>query len=475
MSRLLRMTGRLAGAATGGAAVVLLCSVPGWASQAAGAAGSGGTVTINGPSVALHVTTPGKTAKRTFTGKAGLSVSTALTQWNTTDGCGTLSLVEPGGATLDSHGGCGLNGSNVGLGPDTLPVSGTYTIELMVNSTATGGGTLWLSAPVTIGAVTVNGPHVPLTSTRYGQDVARTFKGTAGESVSEVLSGVNTTDGCAGLRLIEPGGATLDSGGGCGVNGSAVGVGPDTLPVSGTYKLMVTINPTAMGGGTLWLSAPITIGTITVNGQHEPLKTTRYGQDVARTFSGTAGESVSEVLSQINTTDGCAGLRLIEPGGATLDSGGGCGVNGSAVGIGPDTLPVSGTYQIMLTTVSPTATGGGTLWLSAPVTIGTITVNGPQQPLKVTRYGQAVARTFSGTAGESVSEVLSQINTTDGCAGLSLIEPSGATLDSAGGCGVNGSSITVGPDNLPATGTYSVRLSLLSPTFTGGGQLKVST
>ncbi len=190
-----RMTGRLAGAATGCAALALLGLLPGWASQAAAAAvtgvtaSSGSTVTINGPAVPLQVTRAGQTAKVTFKGKFGQSVSEVLTGLKTTDdGCADLNVIEPGGATLDSGRVCG-NGTPMGVGPDNLPVSGTYTVELTIDTTAKGGGTLWVSAPVTIGTVKVNGPMEPLKVTRCGQGVARTFTGKAGQSVSEFFTG----------------------------------------------------------------------------------------------------------------------------------------------------------------------------------------------------------------------------------------------------------------------------------------------
>jgi large repetitive protein len=470
-----RLAGRLTGAFIGCSTLALLGPVPGWAGQASAAVtgvSPDATVTINGPAVALKVTKPGKAAKLTFSGKAGQRVSEDLADVNTSDGCADLSLLEPGGATLDSNNECGVNGTSMGMGPDTLPSTGTYTVELSVNSGVTGGGTLWVSAPVVIGTVAVNGSDETLKATRVGQDVGRTFTAKAGQSVSEVLTGVDTTNGCADLSLLEPGGATLDSNNECGVNGSTIGLGPDTLPVPGTYTVELSVGPTDTGGGSLLLSAPVTIGTTAVNKPRLPLKVTRYGQDVARTFTGKAGQSVTEVLTKINTGNGCAELSLIEPGGATLDSNSECGVNGSTVGVGPDTLPVPGTYEVLLS-VNPTVLGGGGLLVSAPVTVGTVTVNGPAEPLKVTRYGQYVERTFSGKSGQSVTEVLSQINTTNGCADLSLIEPNGSTLDSSSQCGVNGSSITVGPDKLPATGTYAVLLSVAT-TVKGGGELKVS-
>jgi hypothetical protein len=153
------------------------------------------------------------------------------------------------------HGGRGTDGSLLGVGPDTLPTTGTYKVLLTVDTTVKGEGTLTVSAPVTVGTATVNGPKESLKVTRYGQGVARTFHGTAGQSVSEVLSGLVASDsGCAELQVIEPSGATLDSGRGCG-NGATVTVGPDTLPATGTYKVLLTVDTTATGGGQLKVSA----------------------------------------------------------------------------------------------------------------------------------------------------------------------------------------------------------------------------
>jgi hypothetical protein len=363
-------------AAVVGAALVLLGAQPSWAFQAAasraggvsiaagpGATGSCCTVTINGPSVKMSVKHRGASAKRTFKGKAGQSVSEVLTGLKTSDeGCATVSLVGPGGAAVDQNGGCG-NGAAIGVGPDTLPTSGTYTVVLTVDTKATGGGTLWVSAPVTVGTITVNGPRKPLKVTRYGQGVARTFKGKAGQSVSEVLTGLTTSDeGCATVSLVGPGKAAVDQNGGCG-NGAAIGVGPDILPTSGTYTVLLTVDTNATGGGTLWVSAPVTIGTITVNGPRKPLKVTRYGQGVARTFKGKARQKVSEVLTGLDTSDnGCATLTLIGPGNNTIDQNGGCG-NGTSIRVGPDTLHATGTYKVLLT-VDTNATGGGVIKVS---------------------------------------------------------------------------------------------------------------
>jgi hypothetical protein len=101
-------------------------------------------------------------------------------------------------------------------------------------------------------------------------------------------------------------------------------------------------------------------------------------------------------------------------------------------------------------------------------------VNGPSEPLKVTRYGQAVQRTFQGKRGQSVSVVLTELNLVpNGCATVVLLAPGGSTAGSAGGCN-GGATITVGPDKLAATGTYTIQLNIATNTK-GGGQVRVST
>ena len=80
-----------------------------------------------------------------------------------------------------------------------------------------------------------------------------------------------------------------------------------------------------------------------------------------------------------------------------------------------------------------------------------VTINGPAVALKVTKPGKTAKLTFSGKAGQSVSEDLANVSTSNGCADLILTEPGGATLDSANECGVNGTSMGLGPDILPST------------------------
>jgi hypothetical protein len=101
--------------------------------------------------------------------------------------------------------------------------------------------------------VTVNGPSVPMNVGRVGQEVYYTFTATAGEQVTETVTGLVTSDGsnCATLTLLAHNGTTVDSSYNC----NSVAVGRHTL-AKGTYTVRLTLySNTATGTATLNVSA----------------------------------------------------------------------------------------------------------------------------------------------------------------------------------------------------------------------------
>jgi hypothetical protein len=276
--------------------------------------------------------------------------------------CATLTLLDPGGAIRDTTGlQCGF--TSIGFGPDVLTIPGTYTVRLQLDPTATGSAKLWVSAPITLKPVGVNKPAAPMPVTRVGQGVRRTFAGKAGQRVSVTVTSLVVNGGsCATLTLLDPSGGTRDTTGlQCGL--TSIGFGPDVLTVPGTYTVWLQLDPTATGGGKLWVSAPITLGTVKVNGPAAPMPVTRVGQGVRRTFAGKAGQRVSVAVTNLVVNGGsCATLTLLDPSGGTRDTTGlQCGL--TSIGFGPDRLSVSGTYVVWLQ-LDPTATGGGSLTVS---------------------------------------------------------------------------------------------------------------
>ena len=319
----------------------------------------------------------------------------------------------------------------------------------------------------------VNGTPATIRVTRPGASVKETFRGSIGERVAEVLTNVVTSDdGCETVTLYNPSHGQVDSGSSCG-NGNDVGVGRDVLTGGGIYTVKVTLDATATGSAKLWVSAPVNQGAIVVNKAAQVMAFKRVGQGLERSFTGSVGELASTVLTNVVTSDdGCETVYLIDPNGNTADSSSACG-NGNNVGVGPYPITVPGTWTV-LAELDTAATGTAKLWLSKPLSLGTVGLNQPPVPMNVTRVGQGVERTFGGRAGQNVTAVVNGINTTDdGCATVTVLTSSGTQVSSGSACG-NGNPVSAGPAPLPARGNYTV-LYQVDTTATGTGKLTVST
>jgi hypothetical protein len=245
------------------------------------------------------------------------------------------------------------------------------------------------------------------------------------------------------------------------------------LTVPGVYTVKLQLDTNATGHGKLWVSAVITLGSAEENKAAEAMKVTRVGQGVERSFTGKAGQQATEAVTGVTTSDqGCETLTLLSPNGNTVDSNSACG-NGNPVGIGPDKLAAGGTYTVLLQ-IDTIATGTSKLWVSIPVSRGTVTIDGPAEPVNVTRVGQGAERTFHGAAGQRITSAVNGITTSDqGCETLTIYGPSGNTIDSNSACG-DGNPVSVGPDRLAKTGTYTA-LYQVDNTATGTGKLTITT
>jgi hypothetical protein len=318
--------------------------------------------------------------------------------------------------------------------------------------------------------VTVNGPVVPMKITRPGQSAKRTFCGKVGERISVVITNPVTSDqGCETLTLSGPG-PTNVSQSGCG-NGNPVGIGPIDLTAPGIYTVRFRVDTTATGHATLWVSKPVTLGSVGINKAAQPMNIKRVGQGVQRTFKGRVGQHLSVVVTNVVTSDqGCETLTLLGPGGTNMSQSG-CG-NGNPIGIGPIDLTAPGIYTVRFE-ADVVATATSKLWVSTPRTVGAIGINGPAKPMNVIRVGQGVQRTFTGRHGQHVSAVVTNVVTSDqGCEKLTLFGPGGTNVSQTA-CG-NGNPIGLGPVTLPSRGTYTV-LFEVDTTATGHGSLRVST
>ncbi|MBZ5494423.1 MAG: IPT/TIG domain-containing protein [Acidobacteriia bacterium] len=424
-----------------------------------------GTISVGTP-VTATTTVAGQNARYTFSGTAGQQMSMNLSG-NTYVGCNAvvISVLQPSGASVGSAGIC--NSTTGSLNSITLPTAGTYTILVDPQGTTTGSVTMLLNnfADVT-GTISIGTP-LTATTTVAGQNARYTFSGTSGQQLSMSLSG-NTYVGCNAVvvSVLQPSGASVGSTGIC--NGSTGFMDSITLPVTGTYTVLVDPQGTTTGSVTLLLNpfADVT-GTITI-GTSLTATTTVAGQNARYTFSGTSGQQLSMNLTG-NTYTGCNAVvvSILKSNGTSVGSAGAC-TSGTGF-MDSITLPASDTYTVLVNPQGAT-TGSVTVLLNTFTDIagGAVTA-GTQFTATTTTAGQNALYTFSGTAGQQVSMNLTG-NTYTGCNAVvvSLSQPSGATVGSAGAC--TGGTGFMDSTTLPVTGTYTL---LVNPQGTTTGSVTV--
>jgi hypothetical protein len=211
---------------------------------------------ING--AALDVVYSGQQAELTFSGTDGESIQAAVTDVEMSDdGCYDLELVGPQGSGGTGTESCSGNGSSAGIGPFTLPATGTWAILLILDPTATGTSSAWVSAPASVGSIAVNGASAALNVVHPTQMPELTFSGTDGESIQAAVTDVEMSDdGCYDLELVGPQGSGGTGTESCSGNGSSAGIGPFTLPATGTWAILLILDPTATGTSSASVKSP---------------------------------------------------------------------------------------------------------------------------------------------------------------------------------------------------------------------------
>jgi hypothetical protein len=352
----------------------------------------------------------------------------------------------PGGAIVTAT----VNGQTIGLTPrgDGL-YTGSYKatapgpVAITVSASSAGGSdSLTVSGQVPTPIVPGG---APVTVSVGNPDETRLLElpGTAGQRVSVNLTGV--TMSLVSVRLLKPDGTGLGSSALVGTPGGFMDV--RTLPVTGTYRLLVDPQGTATGSITLTLydvPADVSAST-TVGGAPVTVSTTVPGQNAAITFSGSAGQRVSMKFTGL--TMGSPIVRLLKPDGTTV---------GSSVSVGsPEgfvdtrTLPVAGVYSIGVD-LKAAATGSATLTLyNVPADVAvSASPGGPPVTIATTVPGQNASATFSGATGQRVSVKLSGV--TMSLATVSLLKPDGTPLGSNVVVGTAAGSWTCGRCRSPA-------------------------
>ena len=341
--------------------------------------------------------------------------------------------VSGGGAYWSLYGPNNAYVGSAGLGGDftpTLAQNGTYVLVLQ-NSINTA---LTFSNQVNTFSITTNtltlGTTVTNNLVQPGDQQIYTFSATAGQRIYiDSLTGLyNNTS----MSLYSPLGTLLGN-----VN-LAYDLGPLTLPVSGTYSLVV-----AGGGDTV---GPVSLRILDVDAQASlPLNTDLVGtlppnSALIYKLAGTAGEPL-----YFNAKGGVgngATWILFAPNNAQLM---GNGIQGDF----QQTLPFTGNYTLVL------SAGNNPPIYSNQVNTITYQTNsltlGNGVFTTLAHPGDQFFYTFNGTAGQRLYYDSRQTNYVS--ISVSLISPAGATVFS-------GNSISdSGPFTLPQTGTYLLAFS----------------
>ena len=444
-----------------------------------GSATAAPPIVPGGDPVRVTIASPGDKARLTFDGVAGGRVSLELSDVTIGTSCcssASLSIAGPDGAAFLAPSGFGTRGGFVDT--RTLPQTGSYRIVVDPSGDAVGSVTLSLYDVPQDAAATVvpNGPPVSVETTVPGQDAALTFAGGAGDRVSLKLSDVTIGSSCcsaAKVSIVKPDGTTLLSPTNFGTNGGFIDT--KALPQTGTYRIEVDPQADAAGRATVELydvpddaEAPVTPG-----GSPASVSTSVPGQNAAFVFSGTAGRRVSLKLTDVTIGSSCcssAKLSILKPDGTTLLSATNFGTSGGF--IDTKTLPSTGAYRVVVDPQS-NAVGAATLALydvpDDPT--GTLVLGGPVSTLTLDVPGLNGWRTFSGTAGRTVTLKLTGVTIGTSCcssAKVSVLRPDGATLVSPTNFGTTGKTLTF---SLPSSGVYSI---FVDPQSNGVGSATLS-
>jgi hypothetical protein len=234
-----------------------------------------------------------------------------------------------------------------------------------------------------------------------------------------------------------------------------------TLASDGTYAVVVNPRFDYIGSATLTLYNVADVsGPIVPGGSPVTVTTTVPGQNVRLTFSGTAAQRVSLLLT--NVTIPYMDVFILRPDGSILAIF--SGTNGF---LDTQTLATDGTYAVV---VNPRFEyiGSATLTLydvpADPTTA--LDLNGSSGTLTTTTPGQNGTVTFSGSSGQQATVHIT--GNSIGATAVTLRKPDGGSLTSTWWWDT---SFNLQTQTLPTTGTYTIEV---NPDWANTGNITVS-
>jgi subtilisin family serine protease len=204
------------------------------------------SIAPGGAPLTVTTTVPGQNARLTFNANAGQRISLALSSGTMSQQ--KLSLLAPDGTALVSPTTIGNSGF---IDVKTLNTTGSYTILVDPTGTNTGSLTLTLYDVPPDPAATINPGGAPLTVTTTvpGQNARLTFNANAGRQVALKMSAATLSS--FKVSIINPDGSTLVAPKAFGTGG---GMLTATLPIAGTYAIVIDPQTSSTGSVTFTLT-----------------------------------------------------------------------------------------------------------------------------------------------------------------------------------------------------------------------------
>jgi YD repeat-containing protein len=425
-----------------------------------------GELTVDG-STAISLGA-GRNARYAFQAEAGKGYGLALNGLSFTPAGGSLTayLRKADGTQLAT---CSFSSnSSCDFSPAYFTASGAYLLDFDPSGIYAASFNAVLSKDAG-GTLSVDAAEPTVaTIAREGQNARYTFSGTAGQRVSLVLSGNTLDDGSAStsnstyVYLYKPSSPTASEVSYTYLNSGVAGAVMDVaLPETGTYT--VSVAPSALDKGTLALQVKSFVtGDLVVDSSLAV--SLSAGRKARFSFAAEAGKGYGLALTGLSFTPvgGSLTAYLYRPDGSYATS---CSFSSSAsCDFSPAYFTTSGAYLLYLYPSGLYAAGFNAV-LSKDAG-GTLSVDAAEPTVAtIAREGQNARYTFSGTAGQRVSVVLSGNTLDDGSASTSnstyvyLYKPSSPTASEVSytylNSGVAGAVMDV---TLPETGTYMVSI-----------------
>jgi subtilisin family serine protease len=416
-------------------------------------------ISPGGPSVTVTTTAAGENARLRFEGTAGQRVSLQLSA--VTISTSYVSFRNADGSALAP--GAYVFGSGGFVDTTTLPATGSYTILVDPQGTATGSMTATLyDVPADATGTIAPGGSATISNATPGQNARLTFSGEAGRRISLKLSGV--TISTSSVSIYKPDGGALGSPAYVGTAGGFVDA--RTLPATGNYTILIDPQAASTGSMTATLyDVPADAGgAISPGGPAVTAAITTPGQNGRLGFDGTAGQRVSVKLSPGTISGSYVSIHKAD--GTSVGTSSYVGTSGGFV----DTraLPDTGRYTILIDPQgAATGSMAATLYNVPADAAATISAGGPSVTIAATTPGQNARLTFDGQAGQRVSVKVGQ--TTISSSAVSIIKPDGKALGNITYAGNSGGFVDTRA--LPAAGSYTI---LIDPQGAATGSATVT-